>query len=749
MPQLPDYTALGERPTPQASPGIAEYQPPNWRQVGMAGQTVSSAGRDMEEASNTVAAASDAQDQKTALAAANQLQATRLKLEQDPANGFLNVKGNGVIGPDFVNGYQGKFKDAMSEIQDTLTNENQKRLFGQHAEVMGLQYQSALLQHQAKQTTLFNATTREDTVNLGLNDIAAHPYDDATYQTNQLAMGQTVVQAGKDMGLSGDALANFVRVGTTKLESKGLFYRTSGMLLDNPMKAADFYHQHELEFDPQDRMHLADGIKTAVDAQTARVGGQQSFQSAIGTANASPVPQNMGADKVAPYTAQRIDQVINQVKAPSQYDADINKWAQAYNVSPTELKLRMVAESGGNKDAVSSQGAIGLMQFMPETAKALQIDPRDPQQSIIGAAILMAKAGGTVGGDMSKVDRAYYGGNPAAKGPNTDQYVENLRAIRQHLYGTAPPPLTQDYLEGREGAVIDQAKADAEVSRPGDAVYSERMQAEAHKNWTNALAAVRGKNQQTTSSILGLFQGDNQPQALSDLPPALQQQFSQLPGQTQAAISAKFVRGSKADKLTLDDPEVAQTYYGLAGIAGNDPERFANMDLMPYVGKLPPSAWAGFVNQQKSINSKDVAQQARGANITQAHSTVDDMLKPIGLGKSAKANSANAKTTEQFYGRLDEALQTYRDQNGKWPQQSDVRQIAGSLLLQGKQAGGTLWDSTKRTFEVDDPSKFYVPLPGGSAQTQLATSFRKVMGHDATPSELQQWYTKYKLAGGK
>jgi hypothetical protein len=458
----------------------------------------------------------------------------------------------------------------------------------------------------------------------------------------------------------------------------------------------------------------------------------------------------MGADKVAPYTAERIGKVIDQVKSPSAYDPLINKWAQAYNVSPTELKLRMVAESGGDKNAVSSQGAIGLMQFRPDTAKALQIDPRDPEQSIIGAAILMSKAGGTVDSDMSKVDRTYYGGNANAKGPNTDQYTENLRAVRQQLYGMAQAPLTQAFLEGREGAVIDSAKAAAEAARPGDAVYSDRMQAEAHKTWANALTTIRGKNEETTSNILSLFASDAPPQALGDLPPALQQQFSQLPGQTQAAIQARFNKGNKPEKLDQDGLNI---YYGLLGKAGDDPETFADStktDLSKYFGMFPDHMLMGLMSMQKSINAKDAATQARGANINQAHTTVDDMLKPIGLGKSAKANSANAKITEVFYGRLDEAVQAYHDQNSnKWPQQQDVRKMAGALLLQGKQAGGTLWDSTKRAYEVDEPSKFYMPLPTGAEGKQLADSFAKVMGHTPTPAELQQAYTRYRLGGGK
>lgn len=158
----------------------------------------------------------------------------------------------------------------------------------------------------------------------------------------------------------------------------------------------------------------------------------------VGGVPSGPVP-NAGADLVKPYTSSNIGSIVQQTQAPSQYDAMFQASGKKYGVDPAELKMHAVAESSLNPTASSGQ-ASGIMQLSPGTAQKLGVNPLDPAQAIDGAAQLMAQYKTAAGGDMTKVDQMYYGGeDPSQWGKNTQQYASNLAATRAALTGASVP----------------------------------------------------------------------------------------------------------------------------------------------------------------------------------------------------------------------------------------------------------------------------------------------------------------------
>ena len=71
----------------------------------------------------------------------------------------------------------------------------------------------------------------------------------------------------------------------------------------------------------------------------------------------------------------------------NRYDYIITKASKRYGVSFSLLKALIKIESDFNPKAVSSAGAMGLMQIMPDNIKALKIvNPFDPLENILGGA---------------------------------------------------------------------------------------------------------------------------------------------------------------------------------------------------------------------------------------------------------------------------------------------------------------------------------------------------------------------------
>ena len=72
---------------------------------------------------------------------------------------------------------------------------------------------------------------------------------------------------------------------------------------------------------------------------------------------------------------------------PYPYPRDLaDAAAEKYGLPKSLVRSIMAAESGFRPDAVSKKGAIGPMQLMPMTAKAMGADPTDLRQNVDAGA---------------------------------------------------------------------------------------------------------------------------------------------------------------------------------------------------------------------------------------------------------------------------------------------------------------------------------------------------------------------------
>jgi soluble lytic murein transglycosylase len=107
------------------------------------------------------------------------------------------------------------------------------------------------------------------------------------------------------------------------------------------------------------------------------------------------------------------EKVISEKKARSKqrYDQIIDNKSEKYNIESSIIKAIITAESDWNAKAVSSKGALGLMQLMPSTARDMNIsDPLDPEENIEGGTRYLRYLLDRFSGDINLALAAYNAG---------------------------------------------------------------------------------------------------------------------------------------------------------------------------------------------------------------------------------------------------------------------------------------------------------------------------------------------------
>jgi soluble lytic murein transglycosylase-like protein len=117
------------------------------------------------------------------------------------------------------------------------------------------------------------------------------------------------------------------------------------------------------------------------------------------------------------------------------YDAYIREAAVLYVLPEEFLRAVMRVESGFYSDAVSSTGAMGLMQLMPQTARSMGVlDPFDARQNVLGGARFLRVLANNLGGDLVLTIAAYNAGEGAVrKYSGIPPFAETRRYVQRVL----------------------------------------------------------------------------------------------------------------------------------------------------------------------------------------------------------------------------------------------------------------------------------------------------------------------------
>ena len=161
-----------------------------------------------------------------------------------------------------------------------------------------------------------------------------------------------------------------------------------------------------------------------------------SWRDADGTRVLSDRPPPPEADAVGAARTDdiRTSRVDTPVEAPAQYDTLIRYHALQHGLRPDLIRAVIQIESGFDPDARSPVGAMGLMQLMPRTARALGVsDPFDPNENVGGGVAYLRQLLDRYDGDETLALAAYNAGPEAVRryGDTVPPYPETLGYLQK------------------------------------------------------------------------------------------------------------------------------------------------------------------------------------------------------------------------------------------------------------------------------------------------------------------------------
>lgn len=656
--KLPDFTALGTPPTESSNDSIARVSDPAAEDTALEGlgQTTATAGNnlkdiiDVADVNNTYA---NVYAPKAAALAAN----------------FYSQTGNAAVQarPEFEQAMVNLRQETVGQL-DGAAATNLEKMIQPHEEKE--MYSAGM--HAGQQAIVYANQAHNSMMANSASDYSNTVLDDPKYAS--------------------DVVTNMKAQNTLHLQQMGSSKDTIDEQNRNIDENMELVHQKAI----QTRLSSLPGPQ------------QQALLRPLLQTQNDGLPRDLGADYVKPYTPQQMQDIQTKVAAPSPYDDLFQKFGQQYGIDPQELKLHAVVESGLNAQADNGK-SVGLMQLQNGNLEKLGVtDPFDAAQSIEGAAKLMAQNKAAGGTDPHTQDLMYYGGtNPAQQGKNTQQYAENLSAVRNSMAGASSgagsasgastPANVPAWLAGVAPSTLSKLSemADATTSREAR-ILSDKNSAEVQQTQQNFVQKW-ANNSLSATDIMG----------------------SNLPAIGEGSKKFWLDQIAKGeDKVNPNDPQVIKQRGILENMKVTDPQGFIGTDMSQYAGKIPAADINKLQTDQANMKKGDTSIEAQNKQASAVVQSVNDML-PVAW-KTPKTD-ADEQSASAFKGNLITAVNDAQKAGGAPMGRDNVRKIASDMLA-NVSVKNSWWrpDSTVPAYQVpagtsplnvyrNSPDNIYIP----------------------------------------
>lgn len=688
--------------------------------------------------------------------------AVKFQAIQDEAN--VNDVNANKFGPQFRDMYQkyyslqGKdavdgiapttqaMEDLRTQMRDELPNGQQQRMFDQMSRTRVERELDGMSRYADQQNKVYRAQTSDSTLKMYQQD-AIDKYNDPQARDLALRSGQDEIDRyAQSAGQSTNTARERMRQYTSDTWA-GIVERQA---TNDPVGALALYRENMNQIDGTKHQQLEKALKSEVQPVTSRATADR-----IMTGNPT----------------MNTDALVTAVKT---------------------------AESGNDPNVpVSSKGAVGIMQLMPDTARDMAaklnipFDPvklaNDPEYNQQLGTAYLQEMGKRYGGNQTLALAAYNAGPKTVDGwvkqfgdPNsgtisdadfaakipwkeTRDYVAKINA---QVSPTAGVPATSADVRTHLPQWLTQADAVAEAVAPGDAVYKDMLRthimAKAGQISSANAQAEKGARDTLMATAMGLQKGADgttltemapgkKPTSVEELltTPEAKQAWGTMDSIGQHGILALVAANAKGTSPPMTT-EALGKYAELRGMSYLNPDGFlaANLAAPELTTLLPHSLAVDLINLQSAVGSKQARAEAGAERLTHALTLARPILEAAGIRTQItdKSTDTDKKTYERFVGSLDKALTDNIAQTKKQPNDSDIRRMAGTLLTPGHiVGGGKLWgDSSGVPYFQSQGTGFYVDPPA-TELPKIQADFKAINGRMPTTNETREIYTAFKL----
>lgn len=278
--KLETAEALGNRPIPEGAGGIARYRA-DMPEREAPGQAMVRAGGELGSEGDKLFATYKSEQLKVdtlrAEDAYTQLQNQKLQMTYGPG-GYATKRGQDAVVGMNIQSASAAFDDIAKRIGESLSNDDQKRLFKERANVASTQFQEGFLRHQLQERNVWATDVTNNGVQSELNGIAANysnPSMDPVAAENATSASLVRIRGllnahADDLGMSVAAVDKAYSTAVDQAVTKKLL----GLASWNPVGAYTEFRGHEQEIsDPAHRLQLGNLLRErAAPVQSATEG---------------------------------------------------------------------------------------------------------------------------------------------------------------------------------------------------------------------------------------------------------------------------------------------------------------------------------------------------------------------------------------------------------------------------------------------------------------------------------------------